>query len=65
MNRITAATARIIATAALRLGWTILDVAINVQARGERLEAWAGRLAARWGCEDDVIATVTSEALSS
>lgn len=65
MKHITTAIARSIATAALRRSWAIMEAATHQQAKGERLEAWAGRLAARWRCEDDVIATVTSEALSN
>jgi hypothetical protein len=65
MKCITTAIIRSIAAAVLRRSWDIQRSAAYTQARGERMEAWAERLAVRWGCVDDVIATVTSEALGS
>ena len=65
MKSITTTTARIIATTALRHSWSVLNVATRLQSRGERLEAWAHRVAVRWGCFDDVIDTVVSEARCS
>jgi hypothetical protein len=65
MKSITTAIARTVATAALRRSWDIESSSARRQARGERMEAWAERLAVRWGCVDDVTATVTCEALRS
>ncbi|MBR1189218.1 hypothetical protein [Bradyrhizobium sp. AUGA SZCCT0160] len=65
MKRITTAIACTIATAALRHSWAIQNAAARDQARGEHMEARVHRLATRWGCVDDMIATVTSEALYS
>jgi hypothetical protein len=63
MNRITTAITRHIATAAIRCGWAILRAAENHRARGEHLTTWAEHLAERRGCVDDVLATLTNEAL--
>jgi hypothetical protein len=60
MKRITTA----LAAAALRSSWNIQNAAARTQSHGERMEAWAHRLAVRWGCVDEVITTVTNEALS-
>lgn len=65
MTRITTPTARIIATAALRLSWTVLNVATRIQSQGERLEAWADRVAVRRGFADDMLHTVTADILRS
>lgn len=65
MKRITTMTARIIATAALRQSWTILSAATRIQSQGERLEAWANRVAVRRGFVDDILHTVTADILSS
>lgn len=63
MNRVTTAIIATIAAAAVRQSWAIQDAAARRQARGERMEAWANRLAARWGVVEPVLSTVTSEAL--
>jgi hypothetical protein len=61
MQRITTAvTHRIIATA-IKWSWAIQTAGERKQARGARLEAWADRLAIRWGCADDVLATIATE----
>jgi hypothetical protein len=65
MQRITTALPRIVATAVLRRRWNIQSAAARTQARGERTEARAHRLAVRWRCVDDMLAIVTTEALSS
>jgi len=65
MNRITTTIARTVATAALRRSWNIMSAAERTQAQLERMEAGAHRLAVHWGCVDDVMVTVTSEAVSS
>ncbi|WP_167767588.1 hypothetical protein [Bradyrhizobium frederickii] len=51
-------------TAAIKLSWAVQNAGERKQALGERMEAWAHRLAARWGCVDTVLATVTRETLS-
>lgn len=61
----TTTTARIIATTALRLSWAVMNAATRIQSRGERLEAWAHRLAVRRGVADDMLHTVTAGTLSS
>jgi len=63
MQSITTAIIANIAAAAVRHSWAIQDAAARRQARGERMEAWANRLAARWGVVEPVLSTVTSEAL--
>lgn len=63
MNSITTAITSRIATALVRRSWAIQDAAARSQARGERMEAWANRVAARWGVVDTVVPTVTAEAL--
>jgi len=63
MKCITTAIIATIAAAAVRYSWAIQDAADRRQARGERVEAWANRLAARWGVIEPVLSTVTSEAL--
>lgn len=65
MHHIIHIIARRIAVSAIRASWAIMDTAARRQALGERLEAWANRWAVRYGCVDDVIATVTSDALSA
>jgi hypothetical protein len=65
MNCITSALTCHIATTAIKCSWSILSAGERVQALGERAEAWAHRLAARWGCVDDVLATITIETLRS
>jgi hypothetical protein len=65
MKRITTIIARTFAAACIRRSWNTMRAAERALARGERMEAWANRLAVRWSCVDDVIATVTSQALSS
>jgi hypothetical protein len=62
MSSNTTALTRYIAAAAVRQSWTIIRAAERLQVRGERIEAWADRLAVRAGCVDTVLATVTSEA---
>lgn len=64
MNCTTTAITRRIATAAVRYSWTILRTAERHRALGARMEARAHRLAVRWGCVDDVLATLDSETLS-
>lgn len=64
MNRITTAIISRVATALVRRSWAIQDAAARRQARGERMEAWANRVAALWGAVDTVVATITAEALS-
>ena len=51
--------------AAMWNSWAIQDAEARIQARGERMEAWADPLAARWGCVDTVLAPITREALSN
>jgi hypothetical protein len=65
MKRITKAITTTIAAAVLRHSWAVQHAATRSQARGEHLELWAHRLAVRWDCVDDVVATVTGEALCS
>lgn len=60
----TALTHRLVATA-IKLSWTVQTAGERKQARGARWEAWAHRLAVRWGCVDDVLATITTETLRS
>jgi hypothetical protein len=50
-----------VATAATRCAWAILRAADRLRDLGLRTEAWAGRLAYRWGVDDDVVATLTGE----
>lgn len=64
MKRITTAIARNLVTAALRGSWVIIRTAKRLQAHGQSLEGWSERLAIRWGCVDDALATLTSKALS-
>jgi len=65
MQRITTAlTHRIIATA-IKCSWAIQTAGESKQALGVRLEAWAERLAVRWGCADDVLAIITPETMRS
>lgn len=64
MNRITAAAIRRVATAAIKCSWAVQTAGERKRALGERMEAWAHRLAVRWGCVDTVLATITSDALS-
>ncbi|MHC2401413.1 hypothetical protein ACVMGC_005957 [Bradyrhizobium barranii subsp. barranii] len=64
MNRITTAASHRIVTAAIKFSWAVQIAGERKQALGERMEAWAHRLAVRWGCVDTVLATVTREALS-
>ncbi|MCW2082711.1 hypothetical protein ABIE85_006627 [Bradyrhizobium diazoefficiens] len=64
MNRITTAASRRIVTAAIKLSWVVQTAGERKQALGERMEAWANRLAVRWRCVDTVLATITREALS-
>jgi hypothetical protein len=61
MNRITTTVKLQIATAAIRFSWGLLSAAESLQAQGERMEAWADRRADRWGCLDEVLATVTEK----
>ena len=63
MDSITAIVVRCIATAAIRGSWSTMSVAESQHARAERIEAWATGLAVRWGCDEDVRATLASEAL--
>jgi hypothetical protein len=63
MKRIATAIIANIATTAVRQSWAMQDAAARCQARGERMEAWANRLAARWGVVEPVLTTVTTEAL--
>jgi hypothetical protein len=65
MNRITTAARRRIVTAAIKCSWAVQAAGERKQALGKRMEAWSHRLAVRWRCVDDVIATITDEALSS
>ncbi|MBR0819232.1 hypothetical protein [Bradyrhizobium liaoningense] len=65
MKQITTAASHRIVTAAVRFSWAVQAAGEREQALGERIEAWAHRLAVRWGCVDTVLATVTREALSS
>ncbi|TYO67575.1 hypothetical protein FXV83_05285 [Bradyrhizobium hipponense] len=65
MKRITTAlTHRLVATA-IKWSWAVQTAGERKQALGERMEAWAHRLAVRWGCVDDVLATITTETLRS
>ncbi|WP_038975640.1 hypothetical protein [Bradyrhizobium japonicum] len=64
MNRITTAASHRIVTAAIKFSWAAQNAGERKQALGERVEAWAHRLAVRWGCVDTVLAKVTREALS-
>lgn len=64
MNRITTAVRHRIVTAAIKCSWAVLAAGARKQAFGERMEAWANRLAVRWRCVDTVLATITREALS-
>jgi hypothetical protein len=61
----TTAITRHIATAAMRCSWAILSAAERLRAKAERMEDWAYRLARWGGCVDDMLATLTNEALSS
>jgi hypothetical protein len=62
--RITTAIKRRLATAAIRRSWLTIKAAERHLERGLRLEAWAHRLAERWGCVDDALATLTNQSLS-
>ncbi|MBR0844517.1 hypothetical protein JQ607_30315 [Bradyrhizobium liaoningense] len=64
MNRITTAAIHCIVTTAIKCSWAVQAAGERKQALGERMEAWAHRLAVRWGCVDTVLATVTSDILS-
>lgn len=65
MKRITTdLTHRIIATA-IKCSWAIQTAGERTQALGERLEAWAARLAVHRGCDDDVLAIITPETTHS
>lgn len=61
MNCITTTLTCHIATTAIKCSWAILSAGERVRAFGERMEAWAHRLAVRWGCVDDVLANITTE----
>ena len=63
MKHITNTITRYIATAAIKSSWAVLSTAERHRALGERIEAWAHRLATRWDCVDDALATLTNEAL--
>jgi hypothetical protein len=65
MKRSTTAIAHRLATAAIRGSWAILGAAENLQAIGERMEGRAHHLAVRWDCVDEVMDTLTNEALGS
>ena len=64
MTRTATAARHRIVVAAIKCSWAVQTAGKRKQALGERMEAWAHRLAVRWRCVDDVIATITSEALS-
>ena len=64
MKHVTTAISHPGVTAAIKCSWAVQTSGERKQALGERMEAWAHRLAVRWGCVDDVITTITSEALS-
>jgi hypothetical protein len=64
MNCITTTITRRIVTAAIKGSWALQAAGARKQAFGERMEAWAHRLAVRWSCVDDVLATLTNETLS-
>lgn len=65
MQRITTTlTHRIIATA-IKCSWAIQTAGERTQALGQRMEAWVDRLTVRWGCVDDVLATITTETIRS
>ncbi|MEY9232929.1 hypothetical protein ABIF68_001356 [Bradyrhizobium japonicum] len=64
MNRITTAASLHIVAGAIKFSWAVQTAGERKQALGARMEAWAHRLAVRWGCVDTVLATITSEALS-
>lgn len=64
MNRITTAASHRIVTAAIKCSWSVQTAGERKQALGERMEAWAHRLAVRWEVVDTVLATITNEALS-
>ncbi|MET4426301.1 hypothetical protein [Bradyrhizobium sp. RT3a] len=63
MNRITTATRHRIVATAIKWSWAIQTAGERKQTRGVRLEAWADRLAVRWGCANDVLATIATENL--
>jgi len=63
MNRITTAITRRIAAAAIRHSWAVQNAAARHRARGERMEAWAHRLAEQWGCVDEALIAASREAL--
>ncbi|UWU69143.1 hypothetical protein [Bradyrhizobium sp. NC92] len=63
MNRITTAASHRIVAAVIKTSWAVQTAGERKQALGERMEAWAHRLAVRWRCVDDVLATITAEAL--
>jgi hypothetical protein len=65
MKRITTALTRVIATAALRHAWAIMEAAERHRDRGARMEAWVEGMAVRWGCAEEVLHTITTETLSS
>jgi hypothetical protein len=62
-RNIATATASVRLRRDIKLSWAIQSAGDRKQARRERLEAWAHRLAVRWGCVDDVLATITAETL--
>lgn len=64
MKHITTAIGPTIAPAALRRSWS-MDAATRQQAQGEPLEAWAGRMASRWGYLDAALYEVVSEVLNN
>jgi hypothetical protein len=63
MNRITTALTHRIIVTAIKCSWAIQTAGERKQALGERLEAWAERLAVRWRCGDDVLATITTKTI--
>jgi hypothetical protein len=65
MNRITTAVTHRLVAAAIKLSWAVQTAGERKRALGERMETWAHRLAVRWGCVDDVLATIATETLRS
>jgi hypothetical protein len=63
MQRITTAVTHRIIVTAIKCSWAIQTAGERAQALGERLEAWAARLAVQRGCDDDILATITTETL--
>ena len=63
MNCITTALTCHIAATAIKCSWAILSAGERVRALGECVGACAHRLAVRWGCVDDVLATIATEIL--